>query len=58
MSGKWIVRKPEEHQCSMPGSYSVFGEGSIWECGCGQQWKWSEGWWVRVIFRRRLKESE
>ena len=33
----WIY---EVHECVQPTETSGFGQGSIWQCECGQMWEW------------------
>lgn len=39
MSGTWIKRKSDEHQCKKPGWDAGVSVGDIWQClGCGKCW--------------------
>lgn len=53
--GKFIVKNPaippgQVHVCQLPSKDTLYeenaeGNGTLWECDCGQRYVWKGKWW-------------
>lgn len=67
-TGKWVLIKPEPHQCQPPVPFLSVGQeppGSLWRCNCGALWRlnmWRDwvraGWLTKYKHRENKKEDE